>query len=173
LAIIVTGAVGLGAPAIAQTFERFREKDRRKSARAEKTADELRGLLDALTGTMFEHTQLLVTLESWMRDSTIRPSGESPTGPGPDTRPTRRELYTLNGRLAIRRGRDDGLVKALGDYLKPTDEAIAEIERLWAHHEPFDCDDDALKDRASLYRQRYEDFVDAAKKFLDRVERGD
>ena len=52
----------------------------------------------------------------------------------------------------------------LGHYLKLTDDAIAEINRLdWVRNEPFDYTDKQLEERAHTYWQRYEAFVDAAK----------
>jgi hypothetical protein len=167
LAIVVTGTVGLGSPAIAHAFELIRERRRREGALAEKKADEMRSLLDSLTGTMFEHTGQLITLELWMSDSAM--SRFSNNRPAPAVRSTRRELYTLNGRLVIRRGRQDELVTALRDYLRPTDEALAEIDASWEKAEFFYTEKE-LNERASLYWQKYEDFVDTAKAQLELAE---
>ncbi len=160
LAILVTGAVGLGTPALSALFQSRRDEGAAARMRSGKDLDELRSLLDELTATMYTHTTSLVALEVWMRQSTFGlPHAKS----SPRVQTTRATLYTLNARLVIRRGRGDQLVKALGAYLKPTDDAIAEMDALWPKNEPFDYADEQLEEHARLYWHAYEGFVDACK----------
>jgi hypothetical protein len=159
LAIVVTGAVGLGTPALSARFEAIREGRRAIRERVSKDLDELRSVLDELTAVMFEHTTALVAVERWMQRSTF---GDTPSKPAPELRPSRKTLYTLNARLWIRLGRDDPLVRSLGSYLELVDRAVAEIEALWPKNEPFDYSDAQLDQRAGTYWAAYEAFVDAA-----------
>jgi hypothetical protein len=160
LAILVTGAVGLGTPGLSALFQWRRDKGAAARARSDRDLDELRGLLDELTVTMHEHTTSLIALEGWMRRSTFGPPN---AGTSPHVETTRATLYTLNARIVIRRGRDDQLVEALAAYLKPTDDAIAEMDALWPKNEPFDYTDKQLEERAHHYWHVYEGFVDACK----------
>jgi hypothetical protein len=160
LAIIVTGVVGLGTPGLSALFQWRRDQGTAARVRSDKDLDELRGLLDELTATMYTHTMSLIALEAWMRQSTF---GLSHAKSSPRVQTTRATLYTLNARLVIRRGRDDQLLKALGVYLKTTDDAIAEMDALWPKGEPFDYTDEQLEARARRYWHVYEGFVDACK----------
>jgi hypothetical protein len=166
LAIIVTGTVGLGAPALAAFFGWLREKQHAKRERVAKDLDDLRALLDELLPTMFDHTNRLLALEGWMRDQTIRRDREDPA---PSTADTRRQMYASNARLVIRRGRDDVLVTSLGRYLKVTDEAKAELDTIYAENDVFDLSDEELEQRAHVYWQAYEDFGDTCKSVVGSV----
>jgi hypothetical protein len=160
VAILTTGVVGLGAPAISAFFQGKRDKGIAKREQLSKDLDELRRLLDELSEACYRHTTQLVNLEIWMQRSFLSlPNAEH----APEIGSSRRELYTLNARLVIRRGRDDDLVQVLGAYLKLTDDAVDEIGSLWETHGPFDYDDEALRARAHKYWAAYEAFVDAAK----------
>jgi len=160
VAILTTGAVGLGTPAIAAFFQWLRDKGAAAREREAKDLDELRALLDELSAACYRHATKLISLEKWMQRSFL--SLPNPTK-APNTTGTRRELYTLNARLVIRRGRDDRLVKSLGNFLRRTDEAVKEIGDLWTANEPFDYDDDQLDQRAHSYWEAYERFVDESK----------
>jgi hypothetical protein len=163
IAIVTTGAVGLGTPVLSAFFQLLRDKSAAKRDQRATDLNELRVLLDELTAVVYTHTTQLIELERWMQRSAFSlPNPEK----APETDPTRRELYTLNARLVIRRGRHDQLVKRLGSYLKLTDEAVAEIGSLWSKHEPFDYDDERLDARAHGYWAAYETFVDASKEVV-------
>jgi len=69
----------------------------------------------------------------------------------------------MEARLIIRRGRKDQLVADLQGYLFTTDGGLEQIGELWDRHEPFDFNDDQLKERAERYRRRFQEFVDTAK----------
>jgi hypothetical protein len=164
LAILTTGIVGLGAPSIAAFFQWLRDKGGAERERWSKDREELRTLVDELCAATYQHTLLLTSLEAWMHRSFLGLPNEKT---GPSTGATRRELYTLNARLVVRRGREDDLVRILGAYLKLTDEAIKEIGDLWMANEPFDYGDEQLAVRAHEYWAAHEAFIDASKRLLD------
>ena len=78
-------------------------------------------------------------------------------------RSTRHKLYASNARLVVRRGREDRLVVALGRYLKPTDEAMVELEVINDDHDVLDVTDEQLAERAARYWSAYEAFADECK----------
>jgi hypothetical protein len=164
LAVLVSGAVGLGAPTISAAFQRSRDKDAVERDRETRDRDELRALLDETAAALHIRTEQLILLEQWMRASTLRlpktdehPEVEASTGP---------LLSTLEARLVIRRGRGDALVDAFTTYIELTDGALEEIDEGWARQEPFDFDDSQLEGRADRYRGAFEAFVDRAKETL-------
>jgi hypothetical protein len=166
LAIVVTGAVGLGAPSLAALFGWLREKQHAQRERVEKDLDDLRDLLDQLLPLMFEHTQRLLAFERWVRDATTR---RSHADAAPNLIETRRTLYAYNARLVIRLGRDHRLVTVLGHYLKDVDEAWSHVGQIHEEHDVFDADDAELAKRARLYWFTYEGVVDAAKAVVGTV----
>jgi hypothetical protein len=152
--------VGLGAPALTALSTWLREKQQADRERARRDFEDLRALLDKLTPAMFDHTNLLLRLEEWMQDrATRRQRVDSP----PDLEASRRQLYMLNARLVIRRGREDALVKSLGVYLKISDESRDEIGQLWEDDLSFDYSDKQLAERAGRYWSAYEAFTDDCK----------
>lgn len=161
LAILTTGVVGLGAPAIAAGAQWFLAGKTATRERRSRDLDELRELLDEITVVIHRHTKRVVAIEKWMQGSTFHlPHDED----APDSRPTREKVELLDARLVIRRGRDDRvLVRALRKYLAVTDAALDQVERVWNEQEPFDYDDDVLTARADKYWDAYKDFVDASK----------
>ena len=166
LAIVVTGAVGILAPAVAAGFGWLREKQQARRERVAKDLDDLRALLDELMPLMYDHTQQLIALESWLQRDTF---GLPRAKAAPPQGVLRRDLYALNARLVIRRGRDDVLVASLSAYLKVTDEALAEIHALRERGEPFDYNDERLEQRAHSYWRAYEAFGDTCKSVVGSV----
>lgn len=157
LAIVVSGVVGIGSPIVAGVVGRANESQKTRRERAAHDVDDLREVLDGLLPVMFDHTNRVISLERSMQASAFGLLREEPA---PETRASRRELYAANARLVVRRGRDDRLVRSLGDYLRVTDEAVAEIDQLWDAHEPFGYDDAQLGRRARSYWDAYEAFAD-------------
>lgn len=158
LAIVVSGAVGLGAPSITALFTHLRENRQAGREQAAKNLDDLRELLDDLLPMMFTHTSVLIRHELWMRDRTVTPSDPGPAPPPLDD--SRRQLYTANVRLIIRRGREDRLTRALRQYLRLVDEGQAEIGKVWDTNDVFDQSDEQLAHRSSTYWDAYEAFAD-------------
>jgi hypothetical protein len=167
IAIVTTGVVGLGTPAISAYFQRLRDRDAARRERQSKDRDELRGLLDEATAAMHEWTEDLISLEHWMQLRTFglpRSKRASELDPG-----KRADLATLEARLVIRRGRGDVLVSAFRDYIETTDAGKSEIDASWFQDEPFDCSDDQLAERAECYRARFGVFVDKSREIVARL----
>ncbi|MGV1047868.1 MAG: hypothetical protein ACOYD4_05005 [Solirubrobacterales bacterium] len=165
LAIITTGAVGLGTPALSALFQARRESEAAARDQRAKDRDELRGLLDQTTAALHDRTERLTALESWMQRATF---GLPKAKHAPKFEPDQRALLlTMEARLVIRRGRGDILVTALHEYLRLTDAALTEIDRRWnPDEEPFDYSDEQLADRALSYRQAFDHFVDRSKEVV-------
>lgn len=165
LAVLVSGAVGLGAPAIAAYFQRGRDRGAARREREASDRQELRSLLDETTATLHARTKQLISLEKWMQASFLhRPRPASAPSVEQSDSPL---IASLEARLVIRRGREDALVESFHSYLKVTDAALAEIGMLWDEGEPFDYDDDDLERRADRYRDAFAAFLDRAKRVLD------
>lgn len=164
LAIVTTGVVGLGAPAISAYFQRLRDEDGAAQARHSKDLDELRRLLDEAAAVLHRWTQQLIGLEQWMQRSTF---GLPNAKHAPRMELEDRALIsTLEARLVIRRGRNDGLVTKLQAYLRLVDKALAEIDARWTGTDPFDYDDEELAARAIDYRRAFDAFVDTSKEIV-------
>lgn len=162
IAIVTTGAVGLASPAIAAGAQLLLADRTAQRERLSKDLDELRGLLDETTLALHRHTTDVVALEKWMQEFAFGLRRRTEEAPWTDA--TRQELYLLNARLIIRRGRnDEWLVRKLRECLELTDHAVEEIGSLWAAQEPFDYGDEQLQARANGYWSAYNDFVDVCK----------
>lgn len=156
--VIGSASTAIAVPLINAAFQASGDRRRSRQEREAKDLDELRMILDHAAQTAFEFTRLLVAFEN-LASQDYRPLGQKRQV----LAERRMTLYTDNGRLVIRRGRNDRVVKAFGGWLESVDRVLAEFDRIWGPNgEPVIYSDEELDRLAKEHWHAYEAFLDAA-----------